>query len=127
MNEPLFPPPLPAGRERRASERRRPPEPRHCLVLAGPDGRCRRGALHDVSAGGLGVALREPLGVGEQIVLDLSELWGWPILLFSGRVAHATPLPSGGWLIGCAVGRVIGEEELGALLRAGAGAPAACP
>jgi hypothetical protein len=110
---------LPDGRERREWERYRSLESRPCLVLAGPDGRCRRGTLRDVSAQGFGLALREPLGVGEEVVVDLSEQWGWPVLLFSGRVAHATALPTGGWLIGCSLTRVMGKDEIVAVLGGG--------
>jgi hypothetical protein len=69
-----------------------------------------------LSAEGAGLVTDAEVRAGEVLVLHLRN----PAADFSwggrARVAHAARRPDGRWLVGCALERELGPEELAALL-----------
>lgn len=71
--------------------------------------------VRDVSATGIGLICGQSIGVNlvgevELHLPDQSDSLSLPI-----RVAHVTDLRNGTWLVGCAFGRLLREDELSAL------------
>ncbi len=103
--------------ERRSERRTRFAAGCACLVIAPPDFRCRAATIADVARSGLGLVVSEPIPVGTTVALrpdgplDLDRVLGM-------RVRHATQLPDGRWLLGCARARDLTDDVLRVLLQA---------
>lgn len=75
--------------------------------LAGLSGR-----VAEASVGGLGLLLDRPLNVGGVLVLALRDTAPGLTRMVSARVAHCTPWPEGGWLVGCQLSGLLTPGEL---------------
>jgi hypothetical protein len=92
-------------------------EPAQCLSAAAlADKDCGWSAkVHNVSAGGVGLYVGRRFEPGTLLFIALRRLPERRPL--AARVAHATRLPSGGWLVGCEFPRCLDEETLRDLLQ----------
>ena len=72
--------------------------------------------LHDISISGVGIILKEPPELGQEIVLQVSVGTTRGSRGFSGRVARTMRMPGGEWLVGCTFWRALSEAEVAALL-----------
>src|SRR5262249_9778068 len=101
---------------RSEAERRggsRPPLPlgRLCHIAVRPLFRPRRAVLGDVSGSGVALLLPEALRPGTPLLVQLWRGAGRRASLVLGaRVAYATPLPCGGWRVGCALTRPLSDR-----------------
>lgn len=71
--------------------------------------------VRDVSAAGIGLICGQhiPVNLVGEVELHLPDQSA--TLAFPIRVIHVTNLGSGTWLVGCAFGRLLREDELSAL------------
>jgi hypothetical protein len=69
----------------------------------------------NLSAGGVGLLLRQPLSQGAAAVVQLEGVPGGAPE-FPARVCHSTPQAAGEWFVGCEFSRQLDEEELRQLL-----------
>jgi hypothetical protein len=80
------------------------------LAARGKSGLDWRASVKDVSRGGLGLLLDRRFEVGTILTVDLT-LDPHSNCMILARVAHCTPQPEGGWLVGCELlDRDAGEE-----------------
>jgi hypothetical protein len=85
--------------------------------LVAPDsGEIRRGWVLDLSTGGAGLLLPQPLPPGSLVVLHIKSSTGDRRYELPGRVIHATTQLSGDWLVGCEFADPLADEDLDALL-----------
>jgi hypothetical protein len=103
--------------ERRGEPRIRLATGTSCRLVAPPDLRCRPGIISDVSPGGIGLILADPLPVGTVLVVRPGGLTR-PDEVVGMRVQHVTPAGEGRWLVGCSPAREISPGELRPLLEA---------
>jgi hypothetical protein len=75
-----------------------------------------RGWVLDLSMRGAGLLLTHPLAEDTLFVLHLSSTDGQRQYQLPGRVAHATTLLAGDWLIGCEFADPLTADDLEALL-----------
>ena len=64
-----------------------------------------RARVLDISQGGARLLVTPQLNVGNLVRIRLSRV-------VEGRVVHATPTPTGKWVVGCAFKGVISESDL---------------
>jgi hypothetical protein len=67
------------------------------------------GTLRDLSRLGLALVLERRFEPGTSLFIERPEVEGRPLLV---RVVHATHLPQGTWLLGCAFPSRLSEEEI---------------
>jgi hypothetical protein len=89
-------------------------------VLGGLSGECRLGSVHNLSATGVGLVLQSRVKPGTVLLLKFQHSDQRLSRPLPVRVMHATALPDGGWLTGCAFVRRLSNEELAAFVQ---GAP----
>ena len=85
--------------------------------IAGQDSQAAPPAgIHDVSATGIGLRVRQPLKPGTVLILTLQGRAGRNSRPLPVRVMHATPLADGDWLVGCQFVRSLSGPDLRTLL-----------
>jgi hypothetical protein len=70
------------------------------------------GFTWDASTAALGLLLPRPLQAGTVLEMELGQGQVEHLDRLTARVIHATPLPKGGWRLGCQLSRDLREEEL---------------
>jgi hypothetical protein len=103
--------------ERRLSVRYDSDEEALCRAGCFPQGGCRWARVLNVSAGGLGLLLGEPLWPGALLVLEFPWALSAGGHLVRARVAHCTQRADGSWLVGCSFNYPLGTDDLQALAR----------
>ena len=80
-----------------------------CALVSGliPSFRAR---ILDISQGGAKLLVTPPLIVGDLVRIRLSRV-------IEGELVHATPTPTGKWVVGCAFRQEISESEVRSLVR----------
>src|SRR5947209_6940733 len=73
-------------------------------------------AVEDISVGDIRLALDRRLGVGTTLNLSLQRPGGDLVCLVSGTVVRVDEKLTGLFIIGCAFGRLLTDEELQGLL-----------
>jgi hypothetical protein len=76
------------------------------------------GRVGNISRGGLGLLMRHRLRPGSELAIELRDSGGKPLRTVVVRVVHATAVLAEGnacWLLGCAFGEPLTEEEFQAL------------
>jgi hypothetical protein len=77
---------------------------------------CRWAQIHDLSPAGIGLLVGCPFQPGKRVLVQMPAGPFHYLRELDGRVAHATPLGGGTWLIGCAFDRPLAEVEVQAIL-----------
>lgn len=72
--------------------------------------------IHDISATGIGLRVRQPLKPGTVLILTLQSGDSRLSRPLPVRVMHATALADGDWLAGCQFVRPLSGQDLQALL-----------
>ena len=88
-----------------------------CHAVAAPDYRCRPGIIRDVSRTGVGLVLAEPLPVDTLLAIRPEGAVRLERVT-ALRVRHATPLGTGGWLVGCSHAADLDPADMSALRKA---------
>jgi hypothetical protein len=101
--------------ETRASDRYAVNPDVRCHVDLGQGGSFLFAALSDVSLGGVGLRIVEPLEVGTYIGLGLSNVSGLFAWTRPARVRFCVPMRSGDYFIGCELARPLTGTELDVL------------
>jgi hypothetical protein len=73
--------------------------------------------VRDISASGLGLVLRRRFEPGAGLAIDVHGTDSIPPFTLLARVVHATALPDGRWVLGCAFVSELSDDELRALLQ----------
>jgi hypothetical protein len=91
------------------------------VAARGDDDLHWHGTICDISAGGVGLILKHRFVPGTELVIELRAGADYPEQTLLARVRHATPLPAGHWLLGCAFLSELRDDEVQSLLRLAAG------
>ena len=86
--------------------------------------------VRDLSTGGAGLTLRQPLEAGALLYLELENAGQGLSLELLARVVHASAQASGAWHLGCEFVNQLSPEELRTLLKtspSGGGSPEESP
>jgi hypothetical protein len=106
----------PRGKERRAAVRHpcagRGPD--RLVVRSGTESRWAR--PFDVSVGGVGLLLAQPVTPGSHLTIQMRSRQGRLSPPLMAAVVHARPQEDGTWRAGCAFAHVLGDEELESFL-----------
>jgi hypothetical protein len=79
------------------------------------------GTICDISTGGVGLVLKRRFEPGTELAIELRAGVDHPEQTLLARVRHATPLPAGHWLLGCAFISELSDDEGQSLLCLSAG------
>jgi hypothetical protein len=74
------------------------------------------GTVDDISVGGLKMTLRRRFEVGTPLIIELPGAIKDFTTTLAGQVAHVSPRPGGGWIIGCEFDKQLKPEDLKSLL-----------
>jgi hypothetical protein len=96
--------------ERRANIRYACEQMTFCRSLSVPRERFWTAVVRDLSASGIGLLVRSSFELGTILAIELQGLRSARTLL--GRVIHARPQASGGWIIGCELASNLSDAEL---------------
>ncbi len=72
--------------------------------------------VRDLSYRGMGLVTNEALLVGIELDVDLTDRHQLPVTRKRLRIVHCTPLPSGGFRVGCQFLTPLTYQQLGRLL-----------
>jgi hypothetical protein len=72
--------------------------------------------IYNLSAGGIGLELPEPLLVGQEMILQMKTTGGDQSHRLAARVMHSTPCANGCWRIGCRFEHKLDRDVLESLL-----------
>lgn len=114
-------PGVPLGVDCRVVERYPCNLPSACQPIAAREDRdlLWPGTIRDISTRGLGLVLARRFERGAGLAVEVSHPGADSKDTLLARVVHATALPEGRWLLGCAFVSEISPDELNALLRLG--------
>jgi hypothetical protein len=76
------------------------------------DGSSWRAKIHDISQGGVGLALNRRFEPGTLLVIELEKPTQNVTRTVIGRVVHATPSQGNDWLVGCAFSGTLDDDDL---------------
>jgi hypothetical protein len=85
------------------------------------------GAIRDISTGGVGVVLKRRFEPGAGLAIELPASGDCPEQTLLARVRHASRLPDGRWLLGCAFISELSDDEVQSLVRLATGPQATTP
>ncbi len=85
-------------------------------VLAKPGCAAFPATVRDISQLGIGLVAEKPCKPGTFLALRLRTRDARFSDLLTASVKHATALPDGGWLLGCALSRTLTDDEILGLL-----------
>jgi len=85
-------------------------------IVIADDHEFQRAWVRDLSIKGAGLQLSKPLKPGLFLIIQLKSTNRERSFELPARVAHATPLPAGDFLIGCEFTNPLSQEELDELL-----------
>ena len=77
--------------------------------------------IRDISTGGVGLVLKRRFEPGAGLAIELPAAGDCSEQTLLARVRHATRLPDGRWLLGCAFISELSDDEVQALLRLSTG------
>ena len=85
-------------------------------LIVADDREFQRAWILDLSIKGIGMQLSRPLKAGALVLIQLKSIVEKKTFDLAARVAHATLMPGGDWVVGCEFIQPLGKEELDDLL-----------
>jgi hypothetical protein len=85
-------------------------------VAVAEDREFQRAWVLDLSSKGIGLELTRTLPIGTLVIVQLKGAHNGKIYEFPAHVIHATPTPTGDYIIGCELVTRLSDEDLEALL-----------